>query len=141
MMRFSEKHSQKKLYWILLNNKEKMHTAIIQNKDTNKHTKKPHFSLASNVFQCCGRCLPATPFTAVLACALVQHLGDITSVSLGIPQFYDNLLLLLTLGQKLSDYQLLVNLLPQLVGACSLQVFTSNEVCTITETNVNVMRS
>lgn len=66
------------------------------------------------------------PFTAVLACVLVQHLGDTTSVSLGNPQFYDKLLLLLTLGQKLSDYQLLVNLLPQVVGACSLQVFASN---------------
>jgi len=54
----------------------------------------------------------------------------------------DGLLLLLALGQKLSDYQPLVTLLSQVVGACILQDFTANQVCTtIMEAKCNVRRS
>jgi len=38
----------------------------------------------------------------------------------------DGLLLVIAVGQKLSDYQPLVSLLPQVLGACSLQAFIAN---------------
>lgn len=128
---------QKENYCLLPNNKEKkIHTAIIQNKDTNKHTKSTPFSLSSNVFQCYGRCPHATTVYWTLPCVPIQYLGDKTAVSLGVPQFYDNLLLL-TLGQKRSDYQ------PLGGRWWKLAVYNVHFwVCTtIIETNVNAMRS
>lgn len=62
MRYFSERHSQNEYtgFYLTVN---KMHIEIIKIKvpTTNKHTnKKNPFSLASNIFQCCRRCLHTT---------------------------------------------------------------------------------
>lgn len=134
---------RKKYYWLLPNNKEKMHSAIIQNKDTKKHTKNPHFSLASSVFQCCGRCLHGTDiyYNPSLCAYAIFGRYNLCLLRHSSVLFFN--LLLPTVGQKLSNYQPLVNLLPQVPGrSLLLAMFISNWECTTTiQTNVNVMRS
>lgn len=85
------------MYWVPLNNKEKMHIAVIQKKKkvTSKRThqqqkEKEKISVWQVTFFSAARdaCI-SLPFTAVLACMLMHHLEDITSMSLGIPQLYD----------------------------------------------------
>lgn len=68
-----------------------MHIAIIQKKPpTNKHTnKKPTTVWWVTFFSAAGDAYVWLPLTAVLACVLMHHLDNKTSMSLGIPQFYD----------------------------------------------------
>lgn len=143
---FSEKHSQNECVGFYLTIRKKCTFQSFKKKKPpiNKHTNKKTFWVwRVTFFSAAGdACIPLA-FTTVLACVLMHHLEDITSMSLGIPHLFDRWPAVAASFRAETEWLPTFGKSPPTSGG-SLQLARFHcltECAQVVETKCNVMRS